>query len=577
LIKSGYTATLIFVLLLFNTSILLSRAVTGPLVVSSTWPECTSLTTWTRDVLRLDGVERESETRQGISVYTWLRLFNRVSIGGMQHAWEGPPGEETYLLDPHKHLFVYGWGICDTHSRIFESLWREWTGDPASAYRVVYKMGSTGGYHTVSRVRLDGNYGAFDARFGFYLLDRDSPDARVLDWQEVGDDRNIERNEKYSNRCRPFFEYAVTERPYTVGLEEVYFENAAQWTAAGEKASQPYAAPRHSMGTAFHDMNWRIPRGTKIERFWNNDFKKYYVTLSMKPYEQQSPILPSGRFYRVTETMFEENWPKFDPNYKRAEPYLETVPVDEGYPEEMAGGKTIGQAWGTFSYCADLAGDGYLDALASESGMVHAESGPYLMPAQVRTPGEAVFDFYCPFILVDGEFTGELAAGSWSDRVSLEIRTLYPKTEHRDQPDHWSEWRKLAAGKGVFKVSLGREAYSVKEVSVHGKYRFQLRVKSYAAKNTSKVGLKALAFNCHFENGIMSIPRIVAGDNTITFKVGDSQAVKAPLKVTYNYQAASGPSSHTKIIKPADFSGNQARYLLSSPGLVRCNSLLIEY
>ena len=95
--------------------------IVGPLVVSSNWPECTDLVTWLRDILRLDGVEQASETAQAVSFYTWLRLFARNCYGGMQQAYEGLPGAEKYVTDPVKNLFVYGWGYCDTFSRIAEA------------------------------------------------------------------------------------------------------------------------------------------------------------------------------------------------------------------------------------------------------------------------------------------------------------------------------------------------------------------------------------------------------------------------------------------------------------------------
>jgi hypothetical protein len=41
-----------------------SRVVSGPLVVSENWPECTSLQTWMRDIMRLEKVENGSETAQ---------------------------------------------------------------------------------------------------------------------------------------------------------------------------------------------------------------------------------------------------------------------------------------------------------------------------------------------------------------------------------------------------------------------------------------------------------------------------------------------------------------------------------
>ena len=34
------------------------------------------------------------------------------------------------------------------------------------------------------------------------------------------------------------------------------------------------------------------------------------------------------------------NWPKYDPNYQKCKPYLVTVPKNEGYKEEVSGGRT---------------------------------------------------------------------------------------------------------------------------------------------------------------------------------------------------------------------------------------------
>ncbi|MBN2289409.1 MAG: hypothetical protein JXQ83_08765 [Candidatus Glassbacteria bacterium] len=569
-----FTAVLL-IGLLFNPSALRCQAVSGPLVVAGGWPECTSLATWTRDVLRLDRVEQASGTRQGISVYTWLRLFNRVAEGGMQHAWEGPPGEEAYVLDVHKHLFVYGWGYCDTQSRIFEALWREWTGDSTSAYRVC-RMNERGGYHTMYRVRLDGSYGAFDPRFGFYLLDRDSPDARVLDWAGVGDDRSFERNEKFRNRCRPFFEYAVTEKAGSLALDTVFFESEPEWIAAGKKPWQVFNDPYHLMGTAYHDMNWRLPRGTVIERYWDNSARKFYLPLNRGTYEE-TPALASGRFYRVTEKMFVGNWPRFDPNYLRAEPYLAVVPADEGYPEQMAGDRTIGQAWGRLSWEAPLDGEGYLDAVAASHNMVHQARAPFLRPASASVPGEVVFDFYCPFVLVDGVFSGELAAAGPEDRVSLEFRAMLPKPLDRGEADEWTGWREIASGPGAFEAFLGRDSYERHLATVHGRYRFQLRLKAYCTGQAEAVGLKALAFKCFFETGIMSIPQIFAGENALAFKVNDQQAVKAPIKFTYNYQTRDGERTSRTVIDPGAFSDNRASFVVGAPGLVRCNSLVIEY
>jgi hypothetical protein len=36
------------------------------------------------------------------------------------------------------------------------------------------------------------------------LLEKDDPQARILDWEEVGVDENILKNREFQNRSRPF-------------------------------------------------------------------------------------------------------------------------------------------------------------------------------------------------------------------------------------------------------------------------------------------------------------------------------------------------------------------------------------
>jgi hypothetical protein len=79
------------------------------------------------------------------------------------------------------------------------------------------------------------------------------------------------------------------------------------------------------------------------------------------------------------------------------------------------------------------------------------------------------------------------------------------------------------------------------------------------------------------ENGIMSIPRITAGKNTIRFKVADAANVKGPLEILYRYQTSSGETQHRHVIQPRDFLANVVTYSFDAPDLVRCNSVLIRY
>lgn len=503
-------------------------AIRGPLVVSERWPDCTSLDTWTRDVMRLEGVEHASETAQGKAFFRWLRLFSRMATGGMIQAYEGEYGHEKYVTDAHKNLFVYGWGYCDTTSRIAEAAWVRFKRDPASAERVCVQH-ENGGYHTMYRLRLDGHYGAFDPRYGYYLVDRDSEDARVLDWAGAGDDDNILRNRAYRHRSTPFFEYFGVEWERALLLQPVYYPAEEAWVDAKRPVEAVFGNRMYQPGTRYHDMDFELPRGATLERFWDNSARKFYVPAG-KHTQREEAFLPSGRFYRVTESMLEGNWPKYDPNYRKAKPYLATVPADEGYNRDVAGGRTIGQAWGRIEWNPD--------------------------------PHRPI-DFYSPYVLVDGTLSGEAGTGA-----RIEMRTLRAKTSSAAEQDQWSSWDTLHEGAGKFAIPLGRERFDGRHASVHGVYRIQIR----------PVGaVTAMKLKLTFENGIMSMPQIFSGSNTIHFKLRDDSRLRAPVRIVYRYQTRTGQRRHEEILRPADFRGNQATYRIEAPDLVRCDSVAITY
>ena len=366
----------------------------GPLVVSDRWPECTSLQTWGRDIFRLDGVSQASERDKAISLYNWLRLYNRLceGVGGMAHAFEGRWGEESSVRDLHKHLFVYGWGFCDTHSIIAEGFWQELTGDSLSADRVICQH-ENGGYHTMYRLRMDGKFGAFDARYSYYILERDAPDARILDWGGVGDDNNFLANMKYVNRARPFFE--IPEKEFERGLwvkpVETYPSEEA-WRADGAPAEAVFRNRQYRMGTLQHDMNFSLPRGTTVERFWDNSAKKWYI-----PGIHRDMFLPEGRFYRVGESMVGADGEKNDPNFKYIKPYLTRVPEGLGYPSYLEGDRSLGQAWGRVKYEPVLSRGDLEEARVSGQGLGVFPQAPFIRPSEAGGGmGAGILQPVCP-------------------------------------------------------------------------------------------------------------------------------------------------------------------------------------
>ena len=284
--------TLLAAMLLLAGSAPAAGPVSGPLVVSDRWPECTTLQSWTQDVMRLEGLEHASETAQAKAFFHWLRLFSRMATGGMIQAWEGANGQEKYVTDAHKNLFVYGWGYCDTTSRIAEAAWTEFKHDPQAAERVVLQH-EDGGYHTLYRLRLDGNYGAFDPRYGYYLIDHDAPDARVLDWADIHD--NLAKNKTYRNRSTPFFEYFGVEWQRAHLIQPAYFATEDAWKSAGAPKETVFGNRQYVPGTRFHDMDFQLLPGMTIERHWDNSARKFYVP-SGKHTQKEEAFLQAGAF-----------------------------------------------------------------------------------------------------------------------------------------------------------------------------------------------------------------------------------------------------------------------------------------
>ncbi len=548
------------------------RAVKGPLVTSDNWPRSTDLVSWTSDVMRIERLENASETAQAKAFFEWMRLFSRMAVGGMIQSYEGEYGKERYVTDAHKQLFVYGWGYCDTTSRIAEAAWKEFKRDPLAAERVCVQH-ADGGFHTMYRLRMDGAYGAFDPRYGYYLVEKDSPGARILDWAEVGRPGSVQLNQAFRNRSRPFFEIFDQEWVRAQLLQPVFFESEDAWRAAGAPPESVFADSAYQMGTKLHDMDFVLPRGTTIERFWDNLIRVFYVPAG-KHTQRELPFLPAGRFYRVTEDSLGGNWVKHDPNYERIRPYLSTIPRGEGYPADLEGGKTIGQAWGKLRYQPLLAQGDYLDGIAGTPTLVHAKAVPYLRPARPELGGEASFEITCPYVLVDGQLEAELAGAD----TRIEMRVQAPKPGGEADAERWSDWQTLAHGAGTSRTELGRPRFNGKDASIHGAYRFQIRVVvDAAAGRKASPGLTALTLSLFFENGIMSIPRIQAGTNTIRFRVQDATALRAPVTVAYRYATAAGPREHTRTLQATEFKDNLASYALDAPDLQRCVSMSISY
>jgi hypothetical protein len=93
---------------------------------------------------------------------------------------------------------------------------------------------------------------------------------------------------------------------------------------------------------------------------------------------------------------------------------------------------------------------------------------------------------------------------------------------------------------------------------------------------TEPAGLSALSLRFTFENGIMSLPQIFAGRNTVRVSL-NGEAPARPLTVAYRYRTNVGEKVHSQRLEPSAFRNGEASYVLDAPGLIRCESVRVTY
>ncbi|MEZ5361774.1 MAG: hypothetical protein R2748_05350 [Bryobacterales bacterium] len=209
------------------------------------------------------------------------------------------------------------------------------------------------------------------------------------------------------------------------------------------------------------------------------------------------------------------------------------MPADQGYNEDVRGGLSIGQAWGRITYQPE---------------------GKMQWPLTIESP----------YVLVDGMVEGRLSEGA-----RLEMRTLQAKALNPDQADVWSEWSAIAETPGPFQAGIGAESLNR---GIHGVYRFELRI---VGGGTDAV--RNLRIQADFENGVMSIPRLVEGRNVLRMRVDDASALSRPLRLRYDYRAGGAEASKEIAFRPEDFSDGVATKIVDTVGLERCNRVTVEY
>lgn len=114
---------------IYDTTVGPDEALVNVSLVSNRWPDCTTLESAIRDIFRLEGVadlpgrQADKPGQAGaLALWKWFRIL--VSSTGGGYAYEGAPGKERIVWDPHKIFTVYGHHQCDGLSWAMVPLWR---------------------------------------------------------------------------------------------------------------------------------------------------------------------------------------------------------------------------------------------------------------------------------------------------------------------------------------------------------------------------------------------------------------------------------------------------------------------
>lgn len=538
--------------------------IVGPMVVSDRWPQAGDLATWAADVLRIEGKTDASERDKALALYYWTRLFVMSPKAGTE-PYEGPFGAEARLVeDVTKVMFVHGCGDCDYQARALEAVWCLYQGDDLAGRRVNLMPHP----HTMTELRWDGAWHAFDPMNGVFFLASDSPTANVLSFaEEVHSEPLLRANEHFEHRARPFFERvrpwegSVNEWSMHLALE-AFFESGQAWLAAGSPPATVFATHSLPSTLPMSDLDWFVPRGTRVERRWSAD-ETFFA-----PAAQASYFGPQGRHYRAASewdgSVSHWNAEEDRYNFPKVEPYL--TPCSDAGDLYFHGQHTLYLVGsGTQVYEADLWSEAYLDAVEGEPGLVRSASPPYLRPDRAGEPRAITFEVRVPYVIADAEVEAAVARGP-RDSARLLLST-----------DGGLSWDELSAGTGAVSVNLGRERFDGRHQSVCGKYGFLLRFECEAASDPASVGLGRLRLSTHIDGSLNALPRLEEGANTVRFKVREASAVVAPVEVEYRWMAGESERRDSRTLLPEELRAGEASYGVDAAGLTKLLSYGFAY
>ncbi len=440
-----------------------SPVVENPRVTCDRWPSQYDAKSWIEDVWRIE--KAATGEQKTLALYKWVRLQQHWG----EQCHDGTAGKTLVECDAIKKLNIYPYGECSDF------------GVTAAA------LGHAGGLntqeaHVPGHTQLEAFYKDADGKERWHRLDPfwgvviyDKTGSHIASWEEIQADP-LSALEP-SKTVQPWGD-KVTDR-------KRFAEKAACQPERRVRPSR-YTMDKPLFAGETYILSWERLGGIA---FYNAN--------------------PAARDKMTSWGLQRYQYAKGDPE-KLAFGHEVLRPFIEKVDDQLQ----VHEAHGTLFF-KPLVNARFADSVYRPAvNVVVGANGRSLRPGKAGVPAELVYLVQTPYVIANGAIAGNFRTGADDS-----IRVCVAKAQWREQdytfdqvvpasPEWKVVWQSKGEGQQVMRL---REA----DLQLRGEYKFLVKVEMTAATDTSTVDMDVLGFVVRFQEGIMALPRLMPGKNTI--------------------------------------------------------------
>lgn len=496
----------------------------NPRVTCDRWPSNYDARSWSRDVWRLENAQTPED--KTLALYKWVRL--------QQHwgdpCFDGTRGKSLRESDAIKMINIFPYG------------------ESTEAATAAAALGYAGGLKAMEarlpeHTQLDVFYKDNDGQERWHRLDPlwgivvyDKSGSHIATWQEIRSDPNLA-----TAPVKTVLPFADKQ------TDREGFAKSASFDPERKVRPSVYTMDKPLYAGVSYLLGWDRMDGLAFRN--NNPDSREAMTTWGAP-----------RFHYAQGD--------FDNLSYSHELLLPSA-------GQMADEIQVRQAHGALLF-APLLNGRFADSLYQPAvNIATGGEGRTLRPAKAGKPAELVYLVQTPYVIVDSKMAGDFLLGEGGQaKVSISLADWRQRDSTLEQvvPEKpvWKTVWESGAGPGARNM---RRVES--DLSLRGEYKFLVKVQMLAARNVASVEMSRLAFTVRFQEGVMALPRLLPGENTIRM-VGGAVPAGYQILATYTWDDTEGQmhtASHSATQLPATF---KIKAVGTRPADVRTRGLLLQ-